>query len=117
MADSTTIQQCTGGGHGVGVPGNRRYLSVTTKEGRTYFAASLGLVGCFRTPSAFLLLKPDFDGCLPELGNVTLDILLSLLDAPFTTVVAILTVLAGRHPRPGFELRLMSVSPRNAKIS
>lgn len=49
-------------------------------------------------PSGFLLLKVDFDGCLPAFVPVALEILFSLLGAPFITVV---DMLAGRcRPLP-----------------
>lgn len=41
-------------------------------------------------PSEFLLLKVDFDGCLPVLVPVALEIVFSLLGAPFISVVDML---------------------------
>lgn len=67
----------------------------------SYLAVSPGLPDSFRLLSAFLLLRPDFDCCLAEPAMAMLETVLSLFVFPLIIVVAMLAVIAGRHPRPG----------------
>lgn len=86
------------------------------KSSDTYLGVSLGLAACLRRPSAFLL-KAVFDCCLPGLIPAALDMLPSLLGAPFTTVVDMLGGLAGCRRSLPTTGPLKTVWPRHTTIT